>query len=291
MPIAALHFQLYSKTTFKAYSTAFININIMTTMFKFTTLIICMAMPMTLLAEEAISTMSTPASYGKSLKESTAFAGQTATSGGKFFTEGTDDFLELWGVKGPTFAVTDPTDPETMYPIEHWVVEQTFPRFSVLMVNNSNTSVAAGARHNPSAVPWTSFILLDMVHNDDETIRYKVDIVNSSNVDNQKMTNFDAGMMLMDLTAEGHAVDDKQQTVDGDHSKSLAWLMDNTQGLETGPVPLPMNGTRVQAQGVFSTAFLGPFNAWAWACCGYKIATAWTVILPWSWIFWPVCCL
>jgi len=98
---------------------------------------------------------------------------------------------------------------------------------------------------------------------------------------------FPAGMLLWDLTPE--------REIDGDKSSDLMSLkqLAYNHGLESGQVPVALEGDTVGAQGVWTTWFLGPFNAWAWVCCAYKIPEHLLIgwVSPFSYVTLFLCCV
>merc|ERR1712238_580182 len=102
---------------------------------------------------------------------------------------------------------------------------------------------------------------------------------------------FHAGMLMIDMTPEGMITADVSDE-SMKETRSLKVLADQ-HGLDYGQVPATLDAHSVKAQGVWTTAFLGPFNAWAWACCAFKIPEH--LIIGWvafpSYVVLILCCV
>jgi len=263
----------------------------------------------------------------------TSMAGQMSITGGSFHIDPEDEtqmLLTLNGVGQKTLLIDDPTNPSTVHPVEHSIVTGSFaetPRFSVLVTNNSDTwyglpkvqFVAMALRKLVSSTPAGSD-----ENGEDGSLTYAVDIL-SQDITNstgtvglmspreyfQREYHFPAGMMLIDFTKEGAnlkddyipsaetgpnsaiaSTNDSARTDSSQHSlRALAYA----HGMDYGRVPVALSEEEgaVGAQGVFTTAFLGPFNIWAWVCCAYKIPEHLLIgwVAPPSYVVLFLCCV
>jgi len=204
--------------------------------------------------------------------------------------------LTLNGVGEHTLVVEDPTDASTARLVEHLEAleefEKTLPKFAVLLTKHD---VGFNALGTTAEVQFVSLNVHEVVKsNDGSNLFFRVEVI-SQDVTNLTGTSgvmpprsyfdteyaFPAGMLLWDLAPE---------SVDGE--LSLKYLADN-HGLDSGPVPVALEGDTVGAQGLFTTWFLGPFNAWAWVCCAYKIPEHLLIgwVSPFSYVTLFLCCV
>lgn len=249
------------------------------------------------------------------LGPSDSLASQVAFSGGamQYAQEASNFYLTLHGPSDKMMVAKDPTDPTTARMVDQRIVSDTFPRFAVLVINNSDT------RTTTPDITFMSMIVRQQIAEavdgkNGERTTYEVELWNHD-INNSTGTaglvpasdlgeiHFNAGMLMVDLVFEAgselSSMVNNFETLfhsaqEGANIRSLKHMVDHN-GLRLGPaVPqFSANGTEVRAQGLFTTAFLGPFNAWAWACCAYKTIEHWTIAwaFPMSWVTYFICCV
>jgi len=240
------------------------------------------------------------------ITSSDTFAREVSVDGGKLRPcpdAPNEYYLTLHGVGDDILVGTHPDDPSTARSVQYHAIRDALPRFAVLVTNNSETE---------SSMPDMKFASMNLLEITDKTsdgsITYKVNVLNhdinnngiASPGDELGHHDFRLGMVIIDLTPQGLVTPSNTAAITTDqtdefNSRSLKHLVES-DGLQFGPVPVPMdanNTAEVRAQGVWSTAFLGPFNAWAWICCAYKIPEH--LIIGWvavpSYVTLILCCV
>jgi len=242
-----------------------------------------------------------------SLKSTDSMASQLSYKGASLHMDNDNNqgqmLLTLRGVGGETMIVENPMNPASSRSVKHTVVTNsltTTPRFAVFLTNNSDTDGG-----NP-AMQFVALNILNVVDQNvgAESITYGIELLHHD-ITNLTGTSgvvspsefvgsnydFHQGMLMIDLTPAGRIDASFVDVVsDNDHSlKQLAYH----HGMDYGSVPAPIPEGKVQGQGVFTTAFLGPFNAWAWACCAYKIPEHLLIgwVAPPSYVVLFLCCV